>query len=294
MTRQIVYKATFFFLPVLFAAVAVAQSGIIVKAVVDRNKIFIGEPIVLTLKADIPENEAISFFSMDSLAHFEFLEQQKIDTANTSSGTVLTQVIRITSFDSGHWVIPSFLLAGNIATDSLPVDVVFSEFDPNQDYHDIKDIIDVKVEKKKQWWWYPVGAVVLILLLVLIYFLSKKKKQVVKPAEPLIDPYAEAMKQIEKLQKDKPAPKQYYSAMVDIFRQYVLRKKGIRSLQETTDDLVLQLKNLDMSKDNFNRLVQALRLSDFVKFAKYNPAAEDDIVLVSGIKQSIQEIEQLN
>jgi hypothetical protein len=293
MIRQKVYKTIFFFLPVLFAAVAAAQTGTVVSATVDRNRILIGEPIQLTLKADIPENEAISFFTIDSIAHFE-LEKQKIDTTNTSSGTILSQVIRITSFDSGHWVIPSFLLSGNLTTDSIPIDVGYSEFDRNQDYHDIKDIINVEVEKKKEtWWWYAAGGG-LLLLLLLIYFLTRKKKLVVQPAEPPIDPYKEAMGQIEKLQANKPAPKQYYSAMVDVFRQYVFKKKGIRSLQETTDDLVLQLKDLPVSKDNFNQLAQTLRLSDFVKFAKYNPTAEDDAVLLNGIKQSIQAIEQVN
>ena len=55
----------------------------------------------------------IRFFQLDSLPHFEFLNKQKIDTTNTGTGTVLSQVIRITSFDSGHWVIPS-LYSGKI------------------------------------------------------------------------------------------------------------------------------------------------------------------------------------
>jgi hypothetical protein len=57
-------------------------------------------------------------------------------------------------------VIPSFVFAEGIVTDSIPVDVVFSEFNPEQDYHDIKDIIEVTPQKKKdkQWWWYLIGG----------------------------------------------------------------------------------------------------------------------------------------
>jgi hypothetical protein len=150
----------------------------------------------------------------------------------------------------------------------------------------------VKVEKKKDWWWWAIGAGAFVLLAVIVYLLTKKKKPVAKPAAPPADPYEEAMNQIEKLLKNKPAPKQYYSAMVDIFREYVFKKKGIRSLQETTDDLVVQLNKLAINKDSFNKLSQALHLSDFVKFAKYNPATEDDNELLNAIKTSIREIEQ--
>src|SRR3979409_1750558 len=107
MTRIVFYKATCF-LPLLLAVIVVtAQSKTTVKASVDRNKILIGEHIQLTLEADIPENELIHFFIIDSLPHFEILSKPKIDTTNTHDGTRLRQIISITSFDSGHWVIPS-------------------------------------------------------------------------------------------------------------------------------------------------------------------------------------------
>ena len=234
------------------------------------------------------------FSKLDSLPHFEFLDQQKIDTSNTGSGTVLSQVIKITSFDSGHWVIPSLVLGENIVTDSIPIDVGFSPFNPEQPYHDIKEIIEVTPEEKKekpQWWYLLAGAALLLIILVLIF--RKKKKPVVTVVEPPVDPYKEAMTQLEKLQKEKPEAKQYYSKLVDIFRIYVLNKTGIHSLQNTTDDLVSQLRELKIPKEQFEKLSQSLRLSDFVKFAKYIPSAEDDKNSFDTINWSIQKIEQL-
>jgi hypothetical protein len=72
----------------------------------------------------------------------------------------------------------------------------------------------------------------------------------------------------------------------------VFRKKGIQSLQKTTDDLVSQLKTLSMPKEQFEELTQALRLTDFVKFAKYIPVAEDDRSTYDIIKKTIIVIEQ--
>lgn len=288
-----VYRTILLITGLVIAMQAVAQPGVQVSATADRNKILIGEQILLTLKADIPENEAISFFNFDSIAHFELIDPPVIDTINTNYGTVLTLKVRITSFDSGHWVIPQFILRDSIMTDSIPVDVGYTTgFDPAKDYNDIKDILEVDVEKEKStWWYYAIGGA--LLLAALAFYLSKRKKKAVVaiPATP-IDPYADAMKRLDELQKQKPATKEYYSAVVDIFRLYVSRKKGIHSLQKTTDDIIVQLNSIGMNRQNFDRLSQSLRLSDFVKFAKYIPTSDDDQEILQSIKQSIQEIEQ--
>jgi hypothetical protein len=294
MNKSDFYKTISSVFILLAATFVTAQSKTTVKASVDKNRIFIGERIRLTLEADIPENEPIRFFIIDTLPHFE-LDKQRIDTSYTSNGTFLKQVIRITSFDSGHWTIPSLSLGEKITTDTIPVDVVFSPMDSTQGYHDIKDIIDVKpIEEKKKWWlWYAIGGGALVIILLLIYFL-RKKKPVAPVIAPVIDPYEEAMKQLDELKSGKPDPKQYYSQLVDIFRLYIFRKKGIHSLQKTTDDLVIQLKSIPHAKDQFEKLSQAFRLSDFVKFAKYVPSADDDKNVFETIKSSIISIEKIN
>jgi LPXTG-motif cell wall-anchored protein len=161
-----------------------------------------------------------------------------------------------------------------MSTDSLPVNVSFSPFDPNQDYHDIKDIINVQVEKKKEqnWYWYIAASGLLVA--AIIYLLIKKKKKPA-PVAPPIDPYKEAKTELEKLKNEKLPSKLFYTRLVDIFRFYIFRRKGIASLQKTTDDLVIQLKQLKLPENDFNVLAQSLRMSDFVKFAKYEPGEQD-------------------
>jgi hypothetical protein len=65
-------------------------------------------------------------------------------------------------------------------------------------------------------------------------------------------------------------------------------------LQKTTTDLVLQLKEIGLPKDQFEKLSQSLRVSDFVKFAKYVPSSDDDKTAFETIKNSIEEIERMN
>lgn len=293
MKHVLSYKTTIINLIFLLAAVAaVGQNKTDVKASLDRSQFLIGEQARLRLEADIPENQPIRFFQIDSLPHFEILTREKIDTVNTGRGTVLSQVILITSFDSGHWVIPRLPLGEGISTDSIPVDIGFAPFDPKQPYHDIRDIIEVKPAEEKRSYlvWYIAGAI--LLLVLLLYFLLRgKEKPVAQVAVAPPNPYADALKQLEELKDNKPASKQYYSTLIDIFRVFVDRKKGIHSLQQTTDDLVTRLRILEMPADKFTRLSQALRLGDFVKFAKYVPTAADDDEAFDAIRQSIQQIE---
>jgi hypothetical protein len=168
---------------------------------------------------------------------------------------------------------------------------VFSDFDPQKPYHDIKDIIEVNPEKQNQWWWYAIiGSGIVIGLIV--FLLTRKKKTVTVEAKP-IDPFKEAILQLDKLEKENVSVQPFYTELVNIFRLYVFRKKGIQSLQKTTDDLISQLRNINMNKEQFEKLSDSLRLSDAVKFAKYIPVQEENKIAFKNIKISIEVIEQM-
>jgi hypothetical protein len=288
-----IFKKQILFLLSLFVAQLVfAQGGSTIKASVDKNKILIGEPIQLIVEVYLSPESVKKFISIDSIEHFELLEKPIIDSTDKEGGLNIKGVYKITSFDSGHWVIPSFVLSKDVKTDTIPVDVVFSDFDPQQEYHDIKDILEANpAEKKAEWWWYAAGGA-LLLALLLFYLLKKEKPIPVSAPKVIINPYEEAMKQLEQLQRDKPETKLYYSKLTDIFRLYIFQKRGILSLQKTTDDLVIQLKSLNLNKEQFDKLSQSLRLSDFVKFAKYIPGNEDDSNSFNEIRNAIITIEK--
>lgn len=284
-------KIFFFLFFLIYAVKTIAQGGATIKASIDKNKILIGEPLQLTVEVYLSPESIKSFVVIESISHFEFLETPVVDTLNKVGGLKLRSIYKLTSFDSGHWVIPSFALSNKIKSDSIPVDVVFSDFNPDQDYHDIKDIIEIDAKVKKNWIWYIVTGVVVLLLFV--YFLSKKKKiptQIV--LAPALNPLEEAIKQLEILQNQNISGKAFHTKLIDIFKLYVLKKKNILSLQKTTDDLVMQLNPILNDKEMYNQLQQALRLSDYVKFAKYVSTAEDDRTTFETILKTIKKIEQ--
>ena len=286
-----VFILFFFFISALVCS---AQNKITIKATIEKSRIVIGEQTHLTLRAEFPLQVPMSFFTIDSIAHFEILERKKIDTVDDRQGIKLSQTLTLTSFDSGHWVIPSFELPADtpMYTDSLAVEVSFSPFDPNQEYHDIKDVIDVQVKEKKQetWYWYAVASAVLVA--AIIYLLLRKKKKPITKIQS-VDAYKEAKQELEKLRKENPASKMFYTRLVDIFRLYISKRKGIASLQKTTDDLLVQLRSLKLPDEEFNRLAQALRMSDFVKFAKFEPAESDKNDSFKTIKGFVDDMEKV-
>jgi LPXTG-motif cell wall-anchored protein len=298
MKKKFLYNAILLYFGLSLFAFGKAQVKTSVKASIDKNSILIGERINLVLQANIPENEPIRFFAIDTIPHFEILDKSKTDTLNTSNGTELKQTLRLTSFDSGQWVIPSFSFASSEEplTDSFSINVGFTPLDSTKDYNDIKNIIPVDYKEKEDYTWYYVGGGILLLLLLIYLLARKKKKTKVAPVVLEDDPFTAALKQLDQLQKQNlPAKgeiKSYYSRLTDIFRVYVEKRIGIQSQQKTTEDLVVQLRVSKLNKEELSQLSQALRLSDFVKFAKYVPGDSDNKTIFDIVKKSIQDIEK--
>jgi hypothetical protein len=300
------WKHVFFLLllvcPVLVSLAQVTPHTIAVKASVDKNAILIGEPITLNLEAELPEGMQARWFPLDTLPHFEFIEQQPIDTLNKPQKHIYKQAVTITSFDSGSWIIPAMALEVNdklYMTDSLPVTVSFSEFDPSKDYHDIKDIFEVDNPNTKYINW-AIAAITLLSLLALVYFLRKRKEKaapaVVKPVI-VLSPLEDALRQLEELKKqDLPRQGQskvYYSRLNEILKSFISRKTMASVDEKTNDEVTLVVKQSGMPNDDLISLAQALRLSDAVKFAKFVPVREDDEKSFQTIRTSIESLNNL-
>lgn len=271
---------------------SLAQKSSAVAASVDKTTILIGQPLQLTLEATFSNTHVPAFFTIDSLPHFEILNRSKIDTQAINGQTTLRQTITLTSWDSGAWIIPSLTVEKGSVTRPLPITITFSPMQPNQDYHDIKPIIDVQNPPRTTWYWYVIGAVIVLMLLFLIF--PKKKKGEVEALALHEGAYKLALKDLETLHaKNALDDKTYFTELIQIFRTYLERGKGIHSFQKTTDDLSRQLQALQLPHEDLKKLVQALQLSDFVKFAQLNAQPEEREAAWQEIKKSITTIEPI-
>lgn len=282
---------TYIILVCVLHSTSIAQPALSITA--SKNTIRTGEPDTIQLKADWPGHALQKGFLVpDSFPHFEVWDKGSV-IANENG---FIQNIVITGYDSGRFNLPPFELAEvkNSKTDSFAINVQPVNVDSLQDYHDIKDIIDVP--PVPQWSFVLFIAGLTLVSIVALYFLLRKAgigKRAAISKGVKAGAFQRAMEALQKLelQAKQPGPaKPFYTSITAIYRTYLQEAYQYRSLQQTGGELILQAKPL-LNEADFYQLANAIRLSDAVKFAKYEPAQPDWITSFAAIRQSIEALE---
>jgi hypothetical protein len=293
--------AVFIFLQVNFC---LAQKPF-VKTYIDKNKILIGEPIQYKVVATFPQlTTSINWFTVpDSMAHFELIEKSKIDSVVKDNLLQMQQTLTITSFDSGQFVTPSFLISTSLnnkvqklTTNSFAIDIGYAVPDSTNQLRDIKPIIEV--EDKEPIWLTVLKIVGFAIGLIALIYLTKKivsRKRMnsgLKRSSGL-SPYNEAMQQLQKIKiynlGDNTELKKYHLALSTTLKQYISRIQNNNKLSATTSDLLIfcKTKNIEATE-----LASTLRCGDVVKFAKYLPTSEENEQCWQNIKSTIEILEK--
>jgi hypothetical protein len=269
-----------------------------VKATVDKQTILIGEPIHLMLEVTVNGNSSLTWPTLDSLPHFEFLEKHAVDSTVSPGTRYYRQYLTVTSFDSGMWSIPGLpFVTGKrtLLTDSIPIRVGYTKIDPSKDYHDIKDIVEVP-NTFARWFGWIIAMIALASVALVVLLVRKKKllKVLIPRLIPRLSPYEEAIRQLDELAAKRlvedGAVKTFYSRLGEILRIYLYRRMGIASLSETSEELIVQIRQLSLPQQQFMDLAEALRMSDFVKFAKYQPGLADSVSHYQIVRGAIEEL----
>jgi hypothetical protein len=273
-----------------------ANAQVNVRATVNRDKILIGEPISLVVETYMPLGTDFRWFNSDSIPFFHITERSAIDTIENMDGKKISQTLMITSFDSGTQYVPPFEIMVNnqsFFTDSIAVQVSFTPFDVNADYRDIKDIIEVVNKNTRYIPWFIAALAFLSAAVLIALFVTRQRTRaaILAPIGPMLSPYEEAMNILAELKKRgtrDTSVKGFYSELNDVLRKYISREFGIATFERTNEELIIQLRTLYLSKDSYLRLAQSLRMSDFVKFAKYTPSEKDNDDNLEIVRTSIE------
>jgi len=284
------------------AATSRAQEIPTAKASVDKNQILIGEPIRFSIDVKSPMVSQNQLPQFDSIPHFETIEKGSRDSLISASGASYHLEWKLTSFDSGTWVIPAFSIdIGKqvYKTDSIAIEVSYGTVDTSKDYHDIKSIIDIENPDVKYIPWI-VGTITLVALVLFIWFFRHPftKEQIAEsPVSSRITPLDEALSSLDQLNKmirdDPSSVKKYYSGMNDTLRVYLNRQLGLVTMEKTSEEVIIALSNLKMDREDFSKLASALRMGDFVKFAKYVPGPNENESNLDVIRSSILKINEI-
>jgi len=255
------------------------------------DKIIIGEPfkIKLEIKA-IDRDASVQWKLPDTIPHFEYIA---IDSSKR-----FEREITLSSFDSGLWTIEniSVIVPSNVNNKlqalQFPQKEILVEYDTtgNQLMNDVKPIIDIDATQK--WIGYIVAAAALLSLIALIILFRKWKKKKILVVDEQNEKYSalEDFLMITEKLKSQSWDSQLEQKQNFTELSYAVKKYFERSLRKpftrlTTNDLALELKPY-LLQEQFIPVVQNLKLSDAVKFAKYNVAKQDCL-------QALQEMESV-
>lgn len=262
-----------------------------------KNKIRIGEPIQVDIAVMHPEAKTFVYprFSDDTITtNIELVSPIQIDTtfANSSDKSSILgfQVtLQITSFDSGLWAMPQipFLInSDTILSEAFLIEVSTIEVDTSKAFAPIVQPMELPYSWREVFeiiGTYGVYAyVILFLLAILVYFLGKDpSKQPIQEVIPSTPPHQIAIQRLKELEEEqllaKGAVKAYHIQLSDIVRQYIENRFNVLARESTTDEIKHMLKKLRLDTSLRNNVINSLRVSDLVKFAKANPEEKENI-----------------
>jgi hypothetical protein len=277
----------------------------------DRAAILIGEQTKLHLSIKLNVKDKVDFPVLaDSIAGKVVIVSSKADTVFDKQDATIETIHRaytITSFDSGEYVIPSYAFkttTGPVYTQPLTLKVQPVAVDTTKAFYDIKQPLAVKYS----FWdwlrdnWQLVTAIFVALLIIggVIYYLKTRPKKVVviEPLKPKLPAHIIALQKLKELRDRKlyqQEIKQYHIELSEVLREYLEKRYGIKTHEQTSDEIFDALRRLDITEDNKNILRQVLGLADLVKFAKEKPlpfeneqSMDNAIAFVNNTQQAYQ------
>jgi len=261
-------------------------------AALDRDKILLGEQVTLQFNLNNlnPLTTYVSTWPApgDTMNHVEIVKRNDIDTVNVNGLNSYEQKFTLTGFDSGRWQLGpfNFVLQDkttgkqiNLSTQPLYLTVLPVDVSSLNDYHPIKDVIEVNTTFN----WLPVIIVATLLIAGVVIFIVLKKRKKRPTPEPEIvlkgTPFERAVEKLRELQ-DQPlnsvAEKRKFHSDVDIIcRQYFEEMLHVKALQATTSELFSRMNVYMQDQHLRSKMRQLFDLHASVKFAKYMPDAEE-------------------
>lgn len=275
----------------LLPQAASAQTEEALRSRISRDSILIGDQIEWTLDFSLAPGEeaSVSKPGPAPVPGVEALGEMAFDTLSTDKGTQnLRGRIRLTSFDSGSYVLPPLyvLLArpdGHIdtleyagptlAVNTIPVDTATFQL------YDIKGQIRYPLTFKEVMPWIGLALLVAALVWLLIRWIRLRRENRDFFGKPVVKdpPHIVALRSLEKTRAQKlwqnGKQKQFYTQVTDALRQYIAERYGVAALEQTSAEMIRDLSGKDIEPALMEKMKDLFSTADFVKFAKH--AASD-------------------
>jgi hypothetical protein len=294
---------------VFFSGFLLGQE-VTVSARLDSSRALIGDQVTLHLRVEKTAGARVTFprYADTLTGKIEIIRKSPIDTAAGTAGkTVLNQDLLITVFDTGVIEIPPqpFAFQNGQLSDTLftrPISLQINSLPLDTTIRDIKANMRTPINAQELFPYFLALIGLALLVIAFIYIIRRirrkdHKEAVHVPAEP---PEVIALRELEQLRVEKPwiqkPVKMYYINLTDILRHYMERRYHIMALEQTTDEILKDLKKTGCTANNLERIASILKLADLVKFAKLIPdeyenaiQVEESIMFVKNTTPAVEE-----
>ena len=276
---------------IILFSVPFLRAQVTVIAKTDRTSYLIGDYIRYELSAVIDSTIIINWPEPEIFSEFDLISSKPVDTILLQDKFQLKQEIVYSIYDPGNYVIPPVRIGYKkmkdttfyaVSSDSIPLTILSVTVDTTQTIKPIKDIIIVK--EKNYLLYYIIGGIVLLAGIgFAIYYFFYRTKPKVEPVVKIMPDslYLEIRKKLEALESkklwQKNELKQYYSELTDILREYMEKQFNMKAMESTSDEIIAQLNRLNIPSGQSENINYILELSDFAKFAKSRPSADENI-----------------
>lgn len=277
-----------------------------VEAALDSGKLLMGERIGLKLRVKVPSDTSrVDFPLLNQLKGkryvsllndtIEIVNDYFIDTVKAGKDIYINYNLLVQSFDSGRYELPPFDLivdgtkvqSNTVTLEVLPVKVKADD-EIDKTLPEVIEAFDLlpdgllEEESDSNVWiiWLIIGCGLILCVLVYLFFRYRKSGTILRRAKHLT-PYEQAVSQLRKLEKqklwEKGKTKEYYTKLTAILRRYLRNQFGIKTLERTSTQILEDIENDPHLKEYLQSLTEIFTLADYVKFAKENPTAEENV-----------------
>lgn len=248
--------------------------------------ITVGDPVDLDVRIARKKGVSVTIPDVDEyLRGIEILDRD-INEKQKKGYEITDLHYKITQFKPGTIAIPRIAVSytdeegRELTAVSSPLDIVItSVLGSQQQAYDIKDVKGPFLIMKSIIWLLVVIVILTCAVFLASIMLMKKlrKKRVVTEVDPLssLTPEERALSRLARLESaDLIASgqvKQFYILLSEIVRQYLQERCGFSALDQTTKEILRELRSRKIKTQNMETVKHLFHESDLVKFAKYFP-----------------------
>jgi len=268
---------------------------------VDRMQATIGDQLKATIKTNLGNGKEwvnIKEVWPDSAKQYEIVTGPDIHHDDPSSISA-TWIIAI--FDTGWVRIPSLplIIKYQDKFDTLYTNDVSIQVKPVEP--DSTGLIPIKPIYKQPFSlayykkYIPHVAALALILFGLYYWWRHRKKHEVVQERVMIEPspHEWAFTALNELEAQRLWQggdiKEHYSLLTSVLREYLERRYGIRALEQTSEEIVEQLRFLELSPSLLEDTRQLLSVSDLIKFAKADPGIDIHAATIERVRNFVKQ-----